>query len=1621
MKFLRGKVWQIVLALCMLVVLLCITASAAESGTASFKIGSNTYTINQADESALYFTTTESGVPTALNGEVGEMESTYKIKAVFPDDDGETEGVPTIYLRGAFLTQSIASVSNTETLARIVVEDDANFTVTVPVEDGDGKVVNARLGAALTWTHGNLEICGPGKLYTSSSFSATGAHVTFKDADVEQITTGNAFGAFIGVTFDGGRYVLETPKSFAYFWNDTNAKTVLFTGNTNVSMTTTNSVWWLKETVITVESGYVRLASVGTDENVDGDGRALRGNNQSFKFKGGTFELSAGRFVSYGDAAPIDLSEYPSYQAVYSTKADPTAEDLKPFADTQFRPYHNNAYTWRYFKIEPKYTTTVEGGTASPATSVANAEVTLTATPGANQTFSHWSTTNENVIFANASASTTTFTMPAGDVTIKANYIYHAAIKLRGTEYTFSSAAPAYFTTDSEGVETRIPDADLPQDGSEPAYNIKLAFDKTTPVVYLKKAYLKATGTVHAIENSTGAENFAVVTEVTETKIDTTNDLDAKLYIGSNDGRDDRYVDSYIVHDDGSAVHLSLSGGVTFSGGGLLKTVDLTAAGKCIDSTKTAKVTFDDANVAVYHASTAWGSNNFAMYGVGTVTVSGGKVSIYTKYIVYYSGSSHLVVNDGADLSFISSNIVAYEFGDITVNGGRLYVKADGTGSEVFKGADSIKVNGGEMEVNCGKAVATVGISSLYNGSYAVAGASKATAELYRAGNALSGKYFHIGKKATVTVTGGTAKAFGVSSTAKEGTTHELVTMIGADVTLTAGDAPDGKTFYKWVDTTSSATFTGVNAATGTFTATQDVNVTAIFGKQASVTIAGTPRSVFQGYDALYFTTTDGTVALGGDERTYNIKFVYPAGDSATPKLYLRGAYLTQAIASNADTVAGTAIIVEKVGNYPSTVPDSAVEKNEAKPDSYITVGISWTNKALTIQGYEGNNENPALADMGKLKMTLTAGKIANVGSAYKLTFKDLDLTATTTAVSLPSSVTFDGGKASITSTTAVYQIWPSTTDTTSTGVRVTGGADVSLVGVGNTICIYNSTSSKVIIEKDSKLKVVSSNAKEPLRADDEYNGGMHDVLQVKGGTLEAISNGSTAGFKTTYARMSDYDDTFFAINGTSVTDSAEIQLNKYSYFKVEPAYTISVSNGTASVATDLVTVANAMKAPVGATVTLTPAAESGHRFYKWTYGQNSQKPPITNNAFTMPKGTVSVEANYDEIKTIKILGTAYDFTVHEPLYFTTVDGAVEPLTKGDLEKLYNIKLAVDDEGVPTVYLKGATITTGAGVHAISNGAGISNLVIVVESASTITSGGRGFYLLNSNLTIKGPGKLNISTEGGSAGGGAGIFFENNTGDGTHTLTFDNANVVINANGSSTSCIYEYRRDINVNINGGTVELIANYRAWDSYKTPDVDSENAVAANNAPTITGEWSAVLGEDAAGAKTYSAGTALTEHYFKVEPKMVKVQITWGAMSFTYNGSVWNVDTLSWEGQWAPSDDSSSPAAGMEGYDANLASNQIHVENTGTETVYVTFAFSTTNSGLEVPDAVSGKFMNSADAATAAELEDDYKLVRFGELDAYLYLSSGTVAAFENSVTLGTVTVTINAITPAQGGNA
>ena len=69
------------------------------------------------------------------------------------------------------------------------------------------------------------------------------------------------------------------------------------------------------------------------------------------------------------------------------------------------------------------YSITVTNGTANLTTATAGETVTITANSASSgQAFNGWTTTTNGITFANASSTTTTFTMPASNVSITATY-----------------------------------------------------------------------------------------------------------------------------------------------------------------------------------------------------------------------------------------------------------------------------------------------------------------------------------------------------------------------------------------------------------------------------------------------------------------------------------------------------------------------------------------------------------------------------------------------------------------------------------------------------------------------------------------------------------------------------------------------------------------------------------------------------------------------------------------------------------------------------------------------------------------------------------------------------------------------------------------------------------------------------------------------------------------------------------------------------------------------------------------------------------------------------------------------------------------------------------------------
>lgn len=1436
MKFLRGKVWQIVLAVCMLVVLLCITASASGVAEATVTIYDVPYTVNE--ETSHYLKTDANGAITSTTVEAGDHTIALEI----------IDGVPTMTLNGATIKHETNALSITSNTGEFVIKTDAASSI----EHSTAEAKNDSTRAAITFT-GKLIFRGSALLEVTGGnnalYGTSPASLQFDHTNVKVVTTAGQWGSaalsksIATIDVDGGTVVVHAQKYM-----------LMYCGATTVTVD---------------DGGHLTLQA---------DGSTVNWNNATYNVKNGTLITKAKHASMFsgggGTGTVVKVDANGVWEAI-NLNASGKVLDKKP---TLFRGCYavtgasketatayngTDALTGQYFKVGKPATVTITDGIAQAfgVKSVADSENssvhTLTAMIGDTVTvsvpeglkFNAWTVDEGPDGFtinslANAATAPTTFTMPNGDVSLTASTTKSADVLLLGNTYTITGEEQ-YYTTDGSGALV---------EATKDTYTVKLVYNGNIPTVYLKNANLSYVDSV--IENGTGTTVFAIETEAPSTVHQTGNATQ------NAEGKD-------IAETRGS---VKTSGKVIFRGDALLT---LKGGANGIYGSNSAEFVFEKSNVDLSRTGTWSEWYDSAFYGsIKSITFDGGKATITAPRIFAQIKITYNIIG-GANVTMKAPNsYLAYNVSStFNVVDGYLHLEGNTAAAMLNTSEINVSTNGIFEAYNKNASGTITSKVPTWDSTnhYAVIGASKAEANVYTSG-ALSSRYFAVGKPTTVTVQGGSVTAFGITpATDEQDPTKKTVTaIIGVDVTLTADTPADGESFAWWT-ADAAGTFANAGAATTTFTPDGAVTITAHFGKQTSITIGSTAYMAYQGLDAVYFTTANGTAVRGGNEDTYNIKFVYPEGEEATPVLYLRGAYLTQKIASNANTLAGTTIVVEKVGEYPSTVPNTAYGELEPKPDSYLTAGITW-GKDLTITGYTGNAQNPTLADFGRLKMSTGAARLFN--SSYQLTMKNLNFDGAANGSCIPASTTFDGGKVNIASGASVLTVWAdaAATDTTAKGITVTGGADVALSGTGNVICFYYATNAKIIINEGSKLKVTSNG--QAIRAKQSETS--EDVIQINGGTLE--SSGSSAGYSETYAKMSGEASAYFITRNNSTTNATTVKLTDYGYVKIEPAYAISATDGgTASVKTDRVTVATATKAPAGATVTLTPAAKSGYRFYQWTFGNDSQKPPITNNTFTMPAGAVSVVANYDEIKTIKILGVAHDFTAHEPLYFIA-NGGVTPLTQGDLERSYNIKLAVVS-GVPTVYLKGATVTsTTSDVRIIENGTNVSEFAIVTESDSVLNSYSNAIYVNRADLTLSGTGKLslfgNTNPESTSAWSGASTICINHYAAGdaeeskvVRTITLDEkANVYIRSHTKptidGTAGIWS-EPNINANViaeNGCSLEVESDTNVFYA-------GINLTIANDYT----DWAAVTGASKEAATGYGGGVnpPRGNKYFKIAP--------------------------------------------------------------------------------------------------------------------------------------------------------
>ena len=105
----------------------------------------------------------------------------------------------------------------------------------------------------------------------------------------------------------------------------------------------------------------------------------------------------------------------------------PTAYQWRTSDSGDYSAFPGSAYSWdavdSYVEIRSNFTVTVTDGTASVSKAAAGTTVTLTANAApSGQVFDKWVVVSGSITLADASSATTTFKMPAEEVSVKATY-----------------------------------------------------------------------------------------------------------------------------------------------------------------------------------------------------------------------------------------------------------------------------------------------------------------------------------------------------------------------------------------------------------------------------------------------------------------------------------------------------------------------------------------------------------------------------------------------------------------------------------------------------------------------------------------------------------------------------------------------------------------------------------------------------------------------------------------------------------------------------------------------------------------------------------------------------------------------------------------------------------------------------------------------------------------------------------------------------------------------------------------------------------------------------------------------------------------------------------------------
>ncbi len=893
------------------------------------------------------------------------------------------------------------------------------------------------------------------------------------------------------------------------------------------------------------------------------------------------------------------------------------------------------------------FTVTVNSGSATPAGGAYGDTISITAAaPATGMVFDKW-TTEDGVSFANAASATTTFTLPAKNVTVTATYkkADYTVSVLNGTatpataqmgdtvQLKANAAADAGMEFDKWVVKTAGVTVAL---GDETATQTSFTMPAANVEIEATYKYIPFTVTV---ENGSAKVNGAAATTAKTTDTVT---------ITANDPQDGWQFAGWISDDD-----------VTFA--------DATKAETTFDmiaDNVTVSATYSKIDYAI---SVTGGSANKTTANVGdeiTLTVDDTAIPAGRTFDSWKVNGEEIPGNKFTMPAGTVTVTPVYGYKDLTVTGGD-NVTVSPTGN--VKVGDTITVTANVPDGYTFKEWAGEGVD------FANKTATETTFTM--PGNSVTVTAVLEAIDYALNITNGTAKVNGVTVT---------VANVGDVVTIVANVPDTGKAFSAWTNVTAGVTLDNANDSTTTFTMpAKDVAATATYTSVAytvtvngdgngngranpaggnfgdEITLIAEPND---GYELDTWSSDDVTIVNG--------KFTMPAKNVTVTATYKK-ANLALNITDGSAKVGGVSATTAKLGDTVTITANTAPEGYEF--DKWTSDDVTFTDatqaettftmptKPVTVKANYKKSDFDVTVTGGTAKVgdgTAAATVKAQIGDTVTLIegtapegkkFQNWKVngsaisgdTFTMTAANTTVEAVYVNEDYALTVTNGAAKVGGVAAATAQMGDTVTVTANAPETGyvfdkwtTTDGVSFANATSAETTFTMPAKAVTVVATYKKDTYTITVTNGTAGSATAQMGDRVTISADAPQAGYAfdkwtgegVTFANAASADTNFTMPAGNVAVTAT--------YKKID--YTVTVNGGTATKTT----------ANVGDEITLTAgAAPTGKQFTSWTV--NKGGVTVSNNKFTMGAADVEVTAEYGWIDvTVTVTGgTASDGT----------------------------------------------------------------------------------------------------------------------------------------------------------------------------------------------------------------------------------------------------------------------------------------------------------------------------------------------------------------------------------------